>query len=247
MKETRFAVPTRVLISQAQAIASQLAAPANAGRVSALGSFGVDVVKFKPELESALAELVQAKSDQERTKGDYLSEAKADQSMVEQGYRWKQRLDARVRVYIAEHGDAEDLAGQFRFGKLTSARGRGVLNELRIAIPEATEHQAKLAPFGVSPAFLAEGQKIADALGGNRESDAVLADRKAKTKVVATAELRVSRLLDRLRKADEACATEEPGEAPLFRLDLIRAQVARVKALREAAQAAGGDGADDGE
>ncbi len=122
-----------------------------------------------------------------------------------------------------------------------------VLNELRIAIPEATEHQAKLAPYGVSPAFIAEGQKLAEALGGSRESDAVLAERKAKTKGVAAAELRVSRLLDRLRKADEACATEEAGEAPVFRLDLIRAQVARVKAIREAAQAAGGDGAEDGE
>lgn len=248
MKENRFSVPTRVLISQGQAILSQLGAPANAARLQALAGFGIVGQKLAGELQEALAKLIAAKTEQERTKGDYLSETKSDQTLAESGYRWKQRLDARVRVYIAEHGDAEDLAGQFRFGKLPAPRARGVLSELRVVLPEAQEYAEKLAPYGVTAAFIAEGQAIADALGGAKESDSVLAERKVRTKAVHHAEVKLAQLLDRLRAADEAYAIDEPAEGTLFRLDLIRAEQARVRAAREAAQAARGeDGKDDGD
>lgn len=51
-------------------------------------------------------------------------------------------------------------------------------------------------------------------------------------------ELKVSRLLDKLRHADEAYAIDHPEDGPLFRLDLIRTEMAPVKAGREAAPAA---------
>ena len=247
MKETRFPVPTKVLSSQCQTISNQLIAPANADRVKGLAEFGFDAAKFGKEFAAAVAELTQAKTDQEGTKGDYLSDAGLDQVTADLGFKWKHRLDARVRVYIGEHGDAEDLAGQFRFGKLPAARARGVLTELRIVLPECKEHAAKLKPYGVTDAFVAEGQKLADKLGGTKESTQSLELRKKQTKALHAVELKVSRMLDRLRTVDEAYAEEHEDQAPVFRLDLIRTELARVKALREARQAAGDESLHDDE
>lgn len=58
MKVTSYDVATQVISSQAQAIQTQLAAPANADRVKALVDFGVDGPKFIKELAAASTELV---------------------------------------------------------------------------------------------------------------------------------------------------------------------------------------------
>lgn len=238
MKKHRYDVPTRVLVEQGRISQQQLTLAANAARAGQLSTFGLDVEVFAPELKAAADSLADLDAAQERAKSAYLKEAKDDQALAERGYRFKLQLDARVRACIATNGDDDNLAGRFRFGHLRIARARGVLHELRIVLPEAMALHAKLKAFGVTEAFIADGQAIAAALGGDKESAEAKREREMLTVQVNAEELVLSRLLDRLRQADEGVALDEPALAPVFRLDLIKAELNRIKAAREARLAA---------
>ncbi len=244
MRQTAFAVPTRVLLAQAEELLRQLKAEVNAKRVLALGDFGVDGPKFTKALAVTHAELVGAETAQEGAKGDWGAGIVDDHGRAEAGFRWIGRLHNRVRNHIAEHGDKEDLAGQFRFGKLPVARTRGVVNELRLLLPECAEHAAKLKPFGVTVAFVAQGQKLLDAMAGKSAGGAAMDVVRDRTRDVRKAELKLSQHFERLVTADESVAEESADEAPLFRLDLVRAELARVEAVRAARLAAQGEAVD---
>lgn len=115
---------------------------------------------------------------------------------------------------------------------------RGVVNELRLLLPECQEHADKLKPFGFSAKFVAEGQKLLDAMAGKSAAGAAMDVVRDRTRDVAKAELALSQLFERLVAADESVAEETAGAAPLFRLDLVKAEVARVEAMRAARLAA---------
>jgi hypothetical protein len=246
MRKSRFDVPTVVLVDQGRTIYRQLITVANKPRLKLLETFGIDG-GFAGRVGQVVEELATLDAEQERAKAAYTKEAKEDQALAEKGYRFKLKLDARVRAYMAAHDDDDNLAGRFRFGQLRVARARGVLNELRIVLPEAMALSSKLQGFGVTDAFLAEGQEIVVGLGGASESAAAKQAREKLTQQVREKELELGQLLDRLRQADEAVALDDPAEAPVFRLDLIKAEVRRVKAAREARLAARVSATDDPE
>jgi hypothetical protein len=214
-----------VLTGQAQTTLDQLAAPDNAPRLQLLNDEqGFDTKRFAKELAKANTALCTADADQEARKVDCLDEAHDDQSDAEAGYRWKLRFDARVRNYIREYGVNGKIGARFRLGSLHAASSRGVLEALRVVMPEVLKRQKQFATHGVTKAFVQEGQKLLATLdGGSPESEAAKAARIAATKKVRAGELEVSRLLDRIRGADEAVA-----------LDLIKAERARLQAERQA-------------
>ncbi len=238
MKKTAYNVPVACLTDQLRTTLDELAAEANADRVKALAEFGIDGPKFTKKLLGAYDTLVAAESNQERTKGDYDAETDEERLVAEQGYRWKLRLDARVRCYIKQHGDKDDLAGQFRFGELHAPRARGVRNELLIALDECKEHAAKLAPFGVTAAFVGEGKALLAKLGATTPSTATKAKRGKQTRGVRKSALAASQLLAQLLAADEAYALDHEDETVAFRIDLIRAEEGRIRAARQARLAA---------
>lgn len=241
-------VPTRCLLDQASTSADQLAAKANADRVKALAEYDFDGAAHAKKLLAAKDELVAAEAGQEGSKGDYGAQTKAAQRDAAAGMDWVHRLQQRVRLYISRNGDSDDLAGQFRFGMLRRARARGVRNELRMLLPEAKLQAAKLKSAGVTAAFLAEGDKLLAALGGPQAATGTLQAQKQQTEAVAAAALKVTRLLDELVQVDATYAMDHPEHEPVFRVDLVRTELARQQAVREAKLAANkgqGDGHDD--
>ncbi len=58
------------------------------------------------------------------------------------------------------------------------------------------------------------------------------------TRQVREGELNVSRLLAQLVATDPAIALETPAQGPVFRLDIVRAELGRLRAGREATAAA---------
>lgn len=249
MKKTAYNVTVDTLTDQLKTTLDELAAEANADRLKALAEFGIDGPKFTKKLQAAYDSLSGTKAGQERTKGDYEAETGDDQALAEQGYRWKLRLDSRVRCYISQNGDKEDLAGQFRFGQLHAPRAKGVRIELLIVLDVAKKYAAKLAPFGVTPAFLAEGKGYLDKLGGPTASVGTKAKRGKETKAVRKLALTASQLLAQLVEADEAYALDHEDETTVFRIDRIRAEEGRLRAERKARLAATGPNAEpaDGE
>lgn len=232
-RTTPFPVPTRVTIAQGDVSLAALKAPANRERVEALARVGWKAAEKIPLLEATLEELKQLEAEQERKKQAYLVEARQDRALAERGYRWKLKLEAMARVYLAGNDDEDDIAGRLRFGHLRVARARGVAHELHIVLPEAEALRDKLEPHGVTQAFLDEGMQILHDLGVEREETAeAKAERQKLTKKVRKKELELAQLLDELVAADEAVALLEPEEGPVFSLDVIRAEEARVEAAR---------------
>lgn len=238
MKNQRYPVPTRVLIDQGKTTLRDLDLEPFRTRLAALESFGIEA-GYRDSLRQATEALEHVEVEQERAKAAYSREAKEDQAIAEEGYRFKLALDARVRAFIAANGDDDDLAGRFRFGQLKSARARGVVYELRIVLPEAEALRDRLASVGVNDELIASGHDILARLGADQqETAAAKSEREALTRRLRAAELELSRHLDRLQRSDEAFALATPDQGPLFRLDLIRAEIARVEAAREARLAA---------
>lgn len=239
MKKRSFEVPTKVLIAQARAVVRDLKVEGTQDRRAALASVGVDAAVLGQELDAATRTLEELEAEQERAKAGYLREAREDQAIAEEGYRYKLALDARLRAYIARHGDDDDVSGRFRFGHLKSARARGVIYELRVVLPEVDAMQGKLADVGVDAAFVARGHDILARLSADTSETADAKDaRQTLTRGVRAAEMQVSRLLAQLVAADEAIALESASEGPVFRLDIIRAEVGRVRAARDSRVAA---------
>jgi hypothetical protein len=207
------------------------------------------VARFTPDLKQAMEDGLGAEAEQERLKQRYLEEAKDDQGVAEEGYRWMLQLSAKARHAMAadEAGKLPDLAGRLRFGKTRVPRMRGVLYNLRVVLPELDELKAELKPYGVDEAFIARGKDILKRAGVERaETAAVKAERERMTRQVRDAELRISRLLHRLDTADAAAAMERPEARRYFTLQLIRTEQARLeaeRAVRELQRPAGSDGA----
>lgn len=234
-------VPTQVLLDQGRVTLDELRASANRPGVEALEGLGFDVATVTSDLETALARASAAEAEQERAKAAYLTEADEDRAVAEQGYRWVQRLHARVRLYGAENPEtsAYEYRSRFRFGQLRVARARSVVYELRILIPEAEAQKAKLAAVGVNDAFIAEATQILDRLAaGRQETAGVRANRETATRAVREAEGHLSDLLHRLELADEAAALETPEAHRWFTLDIIAAERGRVEAAYQARVAA---------
>ncbi len=238
MRETAYPVPTRVLLAHAEVLLRQLKAEVNTKRVADLAEFGLEGTEFTKQLVAANAALVGAETAQEGAKGDWGAGIVDDQGRAEAGFRWIGRLHNRVRNYVKAKGNHDDLTGQFRFGKLPAPRSRGVVNELRLLLPECKEHAEKLKTFGVTAKFVAEGQMLLDGMAGKSAAGAAMDVVRNRTGDVRDAELKLCQLFERLVTADESVAEETATEAPLFRLDLVRAEMARDAAMRAARQAA---------
>src|SRR5690349_8601407 len=104
MKTAAFAVPTKTLIAQGQVTLNEWLAPSTAERRRELGGVGLSE-RFEEELRAALGELTDTEVRQERKKAEYVREAREDQAIAEEGYRYKLSLEARARAHIAAHGD----------------------------------------------------------------------------------------------------------------------------------------------
>lgn len=232
MKNHRYRVSTRVLIDQAKTLGRQLEQDIGKERLAALGPFGLPST-FAADLKSRTEALATAEGEQERLKAAYTREAREDRAIAEEGYRYKLAIDARARAHIAQHGDELDLPGRLRFGKLKSARARGVVYELRVVLPEVAALKDQLADVGITTALVEKGWDILKRLGVDQaETAEAKAEREAMTKQVRDEELATTRLLDLLLATDEAYVLGDPEAEPLFRLDLIRAEQARVQASR---------------
>ena len=138
-----------MLLDQGRVTLDELRAGANRPGVEALERLGFNAATVTSDLETALARASAAEADQERAKAAYLTEADEDRALAEQGYRWVQRLQARVRLYGAGNPEASayEYRSLFRFGQLRAARARSVVYELH-RIPEAEAQKAKLAAVG---------------------------------------------------------------------------------------------------
>lgn len=235
MKQNSYEVSTKVLIAQARTTERELGVEVTKARRVALSRLGIDADVLKQQLAAATQALEELEAEQERAKAHYLREAREDRALAEEGYRYKLALDARVRAYIARHGDQDDLRGRFRFGHLRSARARGVVYELRAVLPEAEMLLPKLKDVGVDEALVAKGYDILSRLAKDQDETAeAKGQRQELTRKVREGEKQVSRLLAQLVAADEAVALENPSEGRVFRLDVIAAERGRIRAAREA-------------
>lgn len=143
------------------------------------------------------------------------------------------KLDAAI-------GDGEQAEAEQERAKANVSREEGgVVYELRILLPEAEEHQARLLPFGVTKEFVGEGRSWQAKLDTERdETTAAKAARKALTRRVRASEMTLSALLRQLEAADETVALERPEAKRWFPLSVINAERGRVNAAREARIAA---------
>lgn len=231
-----YEVSTKVLADQGRVLIRQLEASENATRLSELATFGLKAQEYLPQLKSAVQDLEDAEAEQERAKQAYQKETDEDAVLVDQGYTWVMRLHAIARAYLAgELEDKDDLAGTLRFGHLRVARARGVTYEMRILLPLEEDLLSTLQGFGGGQAFFQEGRDILTKLGVElKETAEAKAVRQKLTRRVRAAEVVASRAYRRLLAADEAAALTRPEKAPVFRLDVISAEIGRLAAARAA-------------
>lgn len=231
-------VSTKVLIEQARSSSNQLKAPSMREGRDGVAAEGLKVETFQADLDQAIEDGQNAEATQERLKQKYLHEAHQDQALAQQGYRWVQRLQSKSRFAEASMAENLELPSRLRFGKLRSARARGVIYHLRIILPELETLRAQLAPFGIDEAFIAQGYKILADLGVERaETAEAKAEREDMTRQVRKAEKRLDQLLTQLDAADQAAALARPDARRFFSLEIIKAEMARQNAettLREA-------------
>lgn len=233
MKKVAYNVATRVLVDQAFVILRLLNVEGTAKRRADLAQVGLDAADFTNALKTSAKALQLAETLQESAKQSYLREAGEDAVLAEAGYRYKLAFDARVRTHLSKNEGHEELRGLFRFGKLRSARARSVVYELLITLHEANKLDGMLASSGITPEFLAKGQKILDELEAEKAETAEQKDaRMTATEKVRALEIEVSQQLAQLVAADEAIALEEIEEGLVFRLDTIRTEEARLAAAR---------------
>ncbi|MCP4504750.1 MAG: hypothetical protein GY822_33005 [Deltaproteobacteria bacterium] len=230
MKKVKYSVATPILLAQGEALVRQLNAPATAPRRELLKSVGI-ADAFANELKDATSGLFDLEGKQERMKSTVSNETREDREAAEAGYRFKLALDGRVRTYLAKHDENEDYAQTFRFGKMRSPRARGVAYELRMVLPEAEMRVSKLAAVGIDTAFIEKGKAILAKLDDERqETFKVREERKVLTKQLEDAELVLSRLMSELVAADDVVSLEHLDEEPLFVLNVIRTEEARLEA-----------------
>lgn len=235
-KKTRFNVSSKTIIAQGRETVAQLLASSNKDALVALSTLGFDGATFVPSLETAVSALAHAKGAQEMQKQVYLAETRDDQVLVQAGYRWNQELAARARYFMAcTDDDTRDIAGLLRFGKLHSARARGVRYQLEAIIPHVIALSPDLAKVGVTADFAAKGKEILAGLAVEQKETAAAAERRRElTEQVGEYELRVSQLLFELTQAEEALALIDPTYGVRFGLQYIRSEQARVEAARQA-------------
>ncbi|MCP4502945.1 MAG: hypothetical protein GY822_23660 [Deltaproteobacteria bacterium] len=234
MKKIKYNVATPVLLAQGEALVRQLNAPATAPRREKLKNVGIGDA-FTNELKDATSGLFELEGKQERMKSTVSNETREDREAAEAGYRYKLVLDARVRTYLARNDEKEDYAQIFRFGKLRNPRARGVAYELRVVLPEAAMRVSKLAAVGIDDAFIEEGKALLEKLDDERqETFESVEERKVLTKELQDAELVLSRLMSELVAADDVVSLENPEDEPLFVLNVIRTEEARLGALTDA-------------
>ncbi|MCP4501875.1 MAG: hypothetical protein GY822_18105 [Deltaproteobacteria bacterium] len=230
---------TAVVIAQAEEIIGLLQANAHQARLESMTKLGLSP-NFIESFKDAFSALVAAESNQEGIKTDALDAYDASSNIAEAGYRYLLAFWSRVRILetLADRPTG-NLNRRFLVGKVRGARARGVLQTLRLVVPEMEEAASDLLQVGVDDAFLARGNSlIADLSGQRRETADIIATRIAATKTVLAAEDEVLRLLRQLRFADEAVAYETPQAGLAFELVVFRTENARNLAEREARMAA---------
>lgn len=224
-----FNVPTAVLLDQAAFTLDELRAAASAPIRDALRASGFDVDDYITRLSAAIDAGNTLEAEQERAKAAVDQEREEDRALAQQGYRWIQRLHARLRMAEARGAmPGTNLGRRYRLAALRRPRVRGVLYKLRILLPELAGDLAALHGFGVTRALYAEGQHILDALTQDRrETAAAISTREQLTVQVREIEATITALLRELRAARDIAALDTGRTLTGFSLQILRAYNAR--------------------